>query len=180
MAVAFMQANPYGHTRIMSSFAFEDPNQGPPADANGAIISPEIVDGKCVNGWVCEHRWPQIYRMVQFRNVVRNAGLNNWWGGNNQIAFSRGSKGFVAFTVNGDLRRRLQTGLPPGIYCDVITGSAVDGMYCTGKSVMVNDDGTADIEILENEPEGVLALHIQVKSGKTRKNKNNKCITILS
>lgn len=170
MAIAFMQANPYGHTRVMSSFAFEDPSQGPPADPiTGNIISPEIVDGKCVNGWVCEHRWPQISNMVQFRNIVKNEGMNNWWSnGDNQIAFSRGAKGFVAFTVNGDLRERLQTGLPPGTYCDVITGSVVDGK-CSGKSVVVNDDGTADIEILANEPEGVLAIHVQVGGIKIEK-----------
>ncbi|XP_012219815.1 alpha-amylase 2 [Linepithema humile] len=163
MAIAFMQANLYGHTRIMSSFAFEDPSQGPPADADGNTISPEIVDGMCVNGWVCEHRWPQIYHMVQFRNIVKNESLDNWWSnGNNQIAFSRGAKGFVAFNINGDLHERLQTGLPAGTYCDVITGSVVN-CKCSGKSVVVNDDGTADIEILANEPEGVLAIHVQEK-----------------
>ncbi|XP_020281581.1 alpha-amylase-like [Pseudomyrmex gracilis] len=162
MAIAFMLAYPYGHTRIMSSYAFDDPSQGPPATSNGEIISPEILDGRCVNGWVCEHRWPQIYHMVQFRNLVKDEKLENWWSnGENQIAFSRGNKGFVAFTVDGDLRERLQTGLPGGTYCDVITGNLVNG-NCSGKTVTVDDNGTADIEIPSNE-EGVLALHIQAK-----------------
>ncbi|XP_011866201.1 PREDICTED: alpha-amylase A-like [Vollenhovia emeryi] len=161
MAVAFMLAHPYGHARVMSSFAFTDPSQGPPANSDGSIISPEIVNGECVNGWVCEHRWPQIYRMVQFRNLVNGEVIANWWSnGKNQIAFSRGAKGFVAFNVEGDLREKLQTGLPAGTYCDVITGNVVDGQ-CSGKSVHVGDDGTAMVEILSNEPEGVLALHIQ-------------------
>lgn len=173
-----MQAHPYGHTRVMSSFAFEDPSQGPPADANGNIISPEIVDGQCVNGWVCEHRWPAIYRMVQFRNIVKDEGLANWWtNGDNQIAFSRGAKGFVAFNLNGDLKESLQTGLPAGTYCDIITKQA-DGQ-CK-KSVTVKDDGTADIEILADEAEGVLALHIQVSRNKNREeNQSNKRMTIL-
>ncbi|XP_029669332.1 alpha-amylase 2-like isoform X1 [Formica exsecta] len=163
IAIAFMLAYPYGHPRVMSSFAFNDPSQGPPADSDGSIISPEISNGQCINGWVCEHRWPQIYHMVQFRNLVNDEPVENWWSdGNNQIAFSRGSKGFTAFNVEGDLREQLQTGLPAGTYCDVITGDVVDGK-CTGKSVVVEDDGRANIEILSNESEGVLALHIQAK-----------------
>ncbi|XP_011700977.1 PREDICTED: alpha-amylase A-like [Wasmannia auropunctata] len=163
MAVAFMLAHPYGHTRIMSSYNFTDPSQGPPADSNGNIISPEIVNNMCSNGWVCEHRWPQIYRMVQFRNLVKDEKMQNWWSNKkNQIAFSRGDKGFAVFNVEGDLREKLQTGLPKGIYCDVITGAVVDG-YCSGKAIQVDDDGTAMINILADEPEGVLALHIKAK-----------------
>lgn len=179
MAVAFMLAHPYGHTRVMSSFAFTDPSQGPPANADGSIISPEVSDkdGQCTNGWVCEHRWPQIYHMVLFRNLVKDEPLENWWSnGKNQIAFSRGRKGFVAFTVEGDLREKLQTGLPAGTYCDVITGEVVNGK-CSGKSVTVNDDGTALIEISSNEPEGVIAIHIQVSMISSDKLKDNKHTT---
>jgi hypothetical protein len=71
MAVAFMLAWPYGYPRVMSSFFFDDPNQGPPQDSNENILSPTInSDGTCGNGWVCEHRWRQISNMVQFMNVV--------------------------------------------------------------------------------------------------------------
>lgn len=174
-----MLAHPYGHTRVMSSFAFTDPSQGPPANADGSIISPEVSDkdGQCTNGWVCEHRWPQIYHMVLFRNLVKDEPLENWWSnGKNQIAFSRGRKGFVAFTVEGDLREKLQTGLPAGTYCDVITGEVVNGK-CSGKSVTVNDDGTALIEISSNEPEGVIAIHIQVSMISSDKLKDNKHTT---
>lgn len=39
--------------------------------------------------------------MVKFRNVVDGTGLNDWWDNdNNQVAFCRGDKGFIA--VNGD------------------------------------------------------------------------------
>ncbi|CAL1680287.1 unnamed protein product [Lasius platythorax] len=168
MAIAFMLAHPYGHPRVMSSYAFNDPSQGPPANLDGSIISPEISNDRCTNGWVCEHRWPQIYHMVQFRNLVKNEPVKNWWSDeNNQIAFSRGSKGFVAFTVEGDLNQTLQTGLPAGTYCDVITGDVVDGKrrlrQCTGKSVLVDSDGRANITILSKELEGVLALHTQAR-----------------
>lgn len=41
-AIAFMLAHPYGTTRIMSSFAFTDPEVGPPMDGSQNLISPEI------------------------------------------------------------------------------------------------------------------------------------------
>lgn len=76
--------------------------------------------------WICEHRWRQIYSMVQFRSIVGdNSSVENWWdNGAYQIAFSRGNKAFVAFNLESDkeFRQRLQTGLPSGIYCDIISG----------------------------------------------------------
>lgn len=59
---------------------------------------------------MCEHRWRQIYQMVAFRNAVRGTLIRNWWdNGNNQIAFSRGKKGFVVFNVEGkNLDKKLQ------------------------------------------------------------------------
>ncbi|GLV35221.1 Amylase proximal [Carabus blaptoides fortunei] len=165
MATAFMLAHPYGNsgTRIMSSYTFTYPDQGPPQDHAQNIISPGfLADDTCTNGWVCEHRWRQIYNMVQFKNTVRGTGLNNWWdNGHQQIAFSRGNKGFVAFTVAGDLKQTLQTGLPGGVYCDAISGSPTEA-GCTGKLVTVNADGTAYIEILADGEDGVLAIHPDV------------------
>jgi alpha-amylase len=54
-----------------------------------------------------------------------------------------------------------QTCLPAGNYCDVISGSNSNGV-CTGKKVNVGSDGTADIVILHDEEDGVLAIHADV------------------
>jgi hypothetical protein len=55
----------------MSSYFFEDPKQGPPHDEKYNNLSPVInTDGTCGKGWVCEHRWRQIFNMVEFMNVV--------------------------------------------------------------------------------------------------------------
>lgn len=44
---------------------------------------------------------PHPRNMVIFRNVVNGQPLSNWWdNGNSQIAFSRGSKGFIV--INND------------------------------------------------------------------------------
>ncbi|KAK4876351.1 hypothetical protein RN001_012773 [Aquatica leii] len=162
MATAFMLAYPYGITRIMSSYDFEDRNQGPPQNELGNILSPIInPDDTCDDGWVCEHRWRQIYNMIGFKNVVLNTGLNDWWSnGDRQIAFCRGRKGFVAFTNSGDLKQTLQTCLTPGVYCDVISGNlSKDEKSCTGKTIHVGADGKGLIEIKADEEDGVLAIH---------------------
>lgn len=161
MAVAFALAHPFGIARVMSSFAFTDTDIGPPQDGSGNIISPSILaDGTCGNGWVCQHRWRQIANMVGFRRQVGGAALTNWWSnGSNQIAFARQGQGFVAFNNQGtNLVETLQTSLPAGTYCDVISGN-VSGGSCTGKAIIVNGDGTANILIGINEEDGVLAIH---------------------
>ncbi|XP_017752232.1 PREDICTED: alpha-amylase 1-like [Eufriesea mexicana] len=165
MAVAFMLAHPFGTPRVMSSFAFDISDQGPPHDGNGNIQSPSFnADNSCNGGWICEHRWRQIYNMVRFRNTVHGTSVNDWWdNGSNQIAFSRGNSGFVAF--NGDqydMRATVKTSLPPGQYCDVITGNLVNGS-CTGKVVNVEQNGDVYVEISKGEEDGTLAIHVQAK-----------------
>jgi hypothetical protein len=56
-----------------------------------------------------------------------------------------------------------QTCLPVGTYCDVISGFKSNGV-CTNKTVNVGSDGTAYIEILYNEEDGVLAIHAEVRT----------------
>lgn len=171
---------------------------GPPTDANGTI-SPNIdaTTGQCTNGWVCEHRWPAIRNMVQFRNVVSigpapgpahgpahgphephgpgfgpgfgpgvgpappAAPITSWWdNGSNQIAFGRGNRGFIAFNNDeSDLNMKLETTLPDGIYCDVITGQLVNDA-CSGTNVTV-ENGQANINLSPSV--GVQAIHVDSK-----------------
>ncbi|PSN17282.1 ATPase, partial [filamentous cyanobacterium CCP5] len=75
LANVFMLAYPYGEVRVMSSYAFEDSDQGPPADAAGHTLpvyskvgdgpSGPVFDHRCGQEWVCEHRWPEIASMVR-------------------------------------------------------------------------------------------------------------------
>ncbi|XP_026320593.1 alpha-amylase 2-like isoform X1 [Hyposmocoma kahamanoa] len=165
-AIAFLLAHPYGEPQIMSSFVFWDSEVGPPMDSNGNIISPAInSDETCGNGWVCQHRWRQIYHMVGFRNVAGDAGLNDWWdNSSNQIAFCRGNRAFIA--INNDmwnLNENLQTCLPAGTYCDVISGNTL-GNSCVGKTVTVGNDGRAQIYIGALEYDMALAIHIGPES----------------
>lgn len=136
----------------------------PPADANENLLSPGFnFDHTCTNGFVCEHRWRQIYNMVGFKNVVHGTGLNDWWSnGDQQIAFCRGNKGFIVFTNWGDIDQTLQTCLSAGVYCDVISGELLHGV-CTGKVVKVREDGWGHIRLMSTAEDGVLALHAKAK-----------------
>ncbi|KAJ2948964.1 hypothetical protein O0L34_g5903 [Tuta absoluta] len=166
-AIAFMLAHPYGQPQLMSSFSFSDSEAGPPMDNSGNIISPSInSDGSCGNGWVCEHRWRQVYNMVAFRNVAAGTGVNDWWdNGSNQISFCRGGQGFVAFNLdNYDLNQNLQTCLPAGSYCDVISGEKNNSGGCSGKTINVGSDGRANISIGAQESDMVLAIHVGSES----------------
>ncbi|XP_038066969.1 alpha-amylase 4N-like [Patiria miniata] len=166
MANAFMLAHPYGLTRVMSSFAFSDPNSSPPKDAAGNIISPIFyADNTCGNGWVCEHRWRQIKNMVDFRRVTVSQAFANWWdNGFYQIAFGRGNKGFIVIN-NEDfsLSQTLQTGLPSGTYCNIILGDFNNGK-CTGPTVYVDSNGFAKFDIAgSGNDDPVVAIHVGAK-----------------
>ncbi|GAB0097240.1 Alpha-amylase [Sergentomyia squamirostris] len=161
MATAFTLAWNYGTIRMMSSFAFNDGDQGPPQDASGNIISPSInADNTCGNGWVCEHRWRQIYNMVGFANQVQGTSVNDWWdNGSNQIAFCRGNQGFIAFNNDEhNFSQWLQTCLPAGTYCDIISGQNVGGS-CSGVTITVYEDQRANIVIPVDHYDGVIAIH---------------------
>src|SRR5215207_8384206 len=89
--------------------------------------------------------------MVAFRNYTSSVwSTSNWWdNGNNQIAFSRGAKGFVAINrEGGTLSRAFQTGLPAGTYCDVIHGDFDSAAgTCSGPTVTVSATGSASISV---------------------------------
>jgi alpha-amylase len=164
LASVFMLAWPYGYPSIMSSYALDDTttdgtDAGPPSDADGNTNSvypagsntPSCFDQTPGKGWVCEHRWRPIGNMVAFRNYTNAAWhTDNWWdNGNNQIAFSRGDRGFVAINrEDGQLSQTLQTGLPAGVYCDVINGDFDPAAgTCSGPTVTVDASGNANISI---------------------------------
>ena len=64
LAVAFMMAQDYGFKRVMSSYDFNDSDQGPPGSPPNSINQ-----GSCGNGWVCEHRWSTTVNMAKVRHT---------------------------------------------------------------------------------------------------------------
>ena len=160
LATVFMLAYPYGEPVVMSSYAFTDPDAGPPtADARGTTKA--TVCGQ--DGWVCEHRVPAVVGMVGFHNAVAGTGADLWWDdGSSAVAFARGDKGYVvvnneAATLSG---RSFQTHLPAGTYCDVVHGTLENGR-CTGPSVTVNADGWFTATVA---PVDALAIHVAARA----------------
>jgi alpha-amylase len=119
LANVFMLAYPYGATDVHSGYEFSDKDAGPPN--NGA------VNACWQDGWKCQHAWPEIIRMIAFRNAVRGQGLTNWWdNGNNAIGFGRGNMGYVAINhESSSVTHIYQTSLPAGTYCNVQSNTYV-------------------------------------------------------
>jgi alpha-amylase len=154
LANVWMLAQPYGYPSILSSYAFDCPAgnaMGPPSDASGNtynVTCASSLETATIGQWVCEHRDPSMRTMVRFRRVTAGADINHWWDdGDNAIAFSRGAKGFVA--INGEsaaVAVAVTTGLPPGTYCDRLTGG-LTGTTCAGTAVAVDSAGAVQVPL---------------------------------
>jgi alpha-amylase len=144
----------------MSSYEFNDPNQGPPGDWYGNVTDTTCFSG----GWRCEHRWRSTVNMVDFHNVVDGAWLGDWYdNGNNHIAFGRGDKGYITinnegYAING---RRYSTHLPAGRYCDIIHGDFFNGT-CYGPTVTVDSNGWLQADVGAHD---AVAIHVGARVG---------------
>jgi len=176
-AVVYTLAWPYGHPRILSSYRWPggrlgNDGEGPPMFGDESIKpvsdSPVCDDGSDWT-WVCEHRWRQIMNMAEWRNKAggENWNIEHWWdNGNHQLAFSRNGAAFIAYNyeLGGTMTETLQTGMPGGAYCDVISGDATSS-GCSGATVTVNGDGTATISIDASSDDPIVAIHVGACSG---------------
>ncbi|MGG6293193.1 alpha-amylase [Leptolyngbya sp. AN02str] len=162
LANVFMLAYPYGYPQVMSSYRFDHPDQGPPADTNGAT-HPVFLnqEARCFEEWQCEHRWAAIANMVGFRKVVQDAPLTQWWSnGREQIAFGRGDQGFVAINLEDQpLTHTFQTELPPGTYCDIAHTSLMPNGQCADPSatIVVNSRRQAQMTVAAMD---AIAIHL--------------------
>uniref|UniRef100_A0A671SD40 alpha-amylase n=1 Tax=Sinocyclocheilus anshuiensis TaxID=1608454 RepID=A0A671SD40_9TELE len=152
-----MLAHPYGVTRVMSSYRWDRT-----IDQNDWMGPPSFSDGSTkLSHQPRLHLWGQLgMNMVTFRNVVNGQPLSTSW---KEIAFSRGNKGFIV--INNDdwaLNVTLNTGLPKGTYCDVISGDKSGGS-CTGREVSVDADGRATFSISNTDEDPFIAIHADSK-----------------
>ena len=115
LAVAFMLAHPYGYPLVMSSYAFEDDQQGPPD------VSPHDADG-CGETWICEHRRDSTTAMVGFRKATAGTELIHWDIANDSvISFGRGDKGHILINTGEQVADVIVvTELPSGDYTDIV------------------------------------------------------------
>lgn len=179
LANILMLAWPYGEAQIHSGFNFTN------RDADAPTASPFDASGnpKINQDWDFIHRWSDIANMVAFRTVTNGQGVDNFTTGTgNQIAFNRGTKGFVA--INNEYSSwtaSFQTLLPAGTYCNVVQGvlnaAASD---CTGGKVVVAANGTFTMTIPANGGTSVpaVALHANQKVTGTGGGGGGTCTTV--
>jgi alpha-amylase len=147
LANVFMLGWPYGNPMVMSSYRFEDGDQGPP-DTQPINSNTNTCD----EAWVCEHRLPAIAGMVGFRNVTDGAPVSDWEAlSSSAISFSRGDKGHVLINAGDEpISARVSTSMAPGDYCNVIT-------QCDGDPVSVDSDGMIEVLL---QPMNAVSIHV--------------------
>jgi alpha-amylase len=184
LATVFMLAWPYGYPSVMSSYGFDRTSGagrdvGPPSDGGGTthpVYETDAGEPSCVpgpfsatttRGWICEHRARSVANMVGFRRATAGAAVANIWdNGANQLAFSRGDRGFVAINHESSaLSQALASGLVAGKYCDILSGDFTPSIgdapaSCTGNVVEVDASGNV---MLELAAETALAIHANAK-----------------
>lgn len=122
LSQVFLLTWPYGYPQIFSSFKMNTFDQGPPVNELGYTKSILDDQNNCNENWICEHRLPEVPQLVKFRNSTDNYFyITDWWSnGVDQIAYSRGSSGFVIINNSSQaLEREFQTSLPQGQYCNL-------------------------------------------------------------
>lgn len=158
---------PYGNPVLTSGYAWTDKEAGPPGNGSGGTSGPwrpgdTTYPSGCASAspWVCEHRWGNVAAMAGFRAATTGAwSVNNQWSnGWQQVAFSRGSLGFVAVNrENFGMDQWLQTGLPGGTYCQVLAADLdLATRTCSGQTVTVQADGRTRVQL---GPMTAFALH---------------------
>ncbi|KAF8194734.1 glycoside hydrolase [Mycena galopus ATCC 62051] len=134
-ATIFSLAHSYGTPTVLSSYSYGTTDDGAPNGGAGVCSATGGADG-----WYCQHRFIAISGMVGFHNQVGTAAITNWVSPQSeQIAFGRGSAGFVAINnLDAAWTTTFTTSLPAEAYCDVISGSSQGGK-CTGLGFTVSN-----------------------------------------
>ena len=123
LANAFMLAYDYGTPRLLSDYKYDNKDDGAPG-ATATSVPDVDFDKECSTkdgDWNCQQRWTTTRGMIAFHNYVDGTTVDQWQDdGANNIAFSRGDKGFVAINNSTeDKEAEYTTSMPDGEYCDV-------------------------------------------------------------
>lgn len=143
IANQFMLAYGYGRPQVYSGFQFDKGYDSPPSTAAGFVTRTN-----CALRWKCVDRDHGVANMVGFHNHVGSAPVTRWFDdGANLIAFSRGTKGWIAINnATTATRRTFRTAVAPGRYCDIIHGDYRRGA-CTGPTIVVRSGGAVTVTV---------------------------------
>lgn len=150
LAQVFMLAWPFGYPQVYSGYRFSYFDEGPPltSDLKSRATMDESL--RCIAPWTCEHRLPEVAAMVDFRNQTNQSFFYNnlWSNGYDQLAFGRGSLGFVAINFSQyNLQRDFATSLPQGDYCNILGSNYnIYEKTCTDP-IHINDEGIIKVSM---------------------------------
>lgn len=98
--------------------------------------------------------------MLGFRSAVGGDAVTGSTSVGGFLAFSRGSRGFVAINAGSKQHEAtVVTTLPEGSYCDVVGGALVEGESadCTGQTLEVTGAGEVAVVV---PADGRVAIHV--------------------
>jgi len=144
LATLFMLASDYGTPMLYSGFSFTEYDQAPPLGPGG-----EVLDATCGDapGWNCQQRDDSIVQMIKWRAKTQNLSVENFAHKESYSAWSKGDRGFFAINASAkDLSETLQTSLPAGKYCNILSLSK-DVSSCPGSEITVLEGGTIQLDL---------------------------------
>ncbi|XP_055383610.1 alpha-amylase-related protein-like [Condylostylus longicornis] len=172
MGLGFLLGFSYGIPKLISSFDFKSFDESPPSDIKQNIIDPRPrKDGTCQVNWNCEHRYYSVREMLRFARIVEGEPVRNFFSNDyGQFGFCRGDKGFIAFNPSSrDMEIEMDVCVPPGTYCDIISGSYEAEIYkefkgdtsdeCSGNKIIVDENRKAVIKIPGNDSKKFIAFY---------------------
>lgn len=158
LATIFMLAHPYGYPMVMSSYHFDNSNQGPPHEQVHTASGVNCGEGK---PWACEHRQPAIANMVGWRKSAGEGGIQDHFTlEGSVVGFCRGGRACVVINL-GDSESEEVVGklpIPPGKYCNVIKSD--DPATCEHVSVSEEWNHVG----FTVPPMSAVAFHVGVKA----------------
>lgn len=165
IANAIMLGDDYGTPVVYSGYAFSDRDAGPPQDADGrvagwtceGVTGPQDSYGD--GDGVCTEAWTAIGGMLEFRAYAGDAPRLPGVDDGPVSGFERDGRALLLVNpADEEATATVDTGLPAGDYCDVISGGReadADG-GCRGSTVSVSDGGvTVTVPAL-----GAVAIHV--------------------
>ncbi|KAJ3324205.1 hypothetical protein HDV06_000244 [Boothiomyces sp. JEL0866] len=152
-AIAFNILYPYGLAQVHSDYYFQW-NGGTDANRESPISAPYNSTGYILpisanpSKWFQQHRLPAVYSLVRVRNYIGStppSAITNNGLGSNQIYWNIPGKAFVAInsargSENLNMNNVVSTGLPAGVYCNMVYAYSSNGTCKLWHGTLINSD----------------------------------------
>lgn len=156
-------SSPYGIPQIYTGYGFSYENDGPAEDPNTGLVKL----AKCPKNFYqpatslsygvysCAHRWTAIRGMIKWRDAagadqISHGAYTRVSGASYVLRLNRGGNWVAMNPTEKPLKAKLNTYLPAGKYCDVISGGpkpVKSNKTCIRTMVTVTSNGTATVTI---------------------------------